>query len=270
MTFLKCMMLSVLVLGLAACSSSGGAGNSGSATPGADNSLAFDATSDASSDIFFASISLVEGVATTSWVYDRANGTLGSVDDPNAYDAESGELTVDEGLATLVQTGDYSGTFISETSGTTRFGVFGVAASDAPTSGSVAYEGSADMTIVDGQSLFEVQGSMNAFVDFDDQEVDVVLDNLSGTQADAFGVPQGSVDDVATLEILAADIDGAEISGGIVEFASEVIGVVPSDSVDLDHTGSFYGPEYDEMGGAFVIDDSEAGSLMIFGTYTGD
>jgi len=263
--------LAAASLGLAACSGGTGNGPGMSGGPDIDNTVAFDSNSTAQSEVTFAALDPEGALSDGLTVYARDGDTMTGSALAGTYDPATGIVTLDDGgMATLTQTGDFSGTILLETTDGTAFGTFGVRASDAPTTGTATYTGTTELTIVDGSSLYEVSGDMTAFADFDDEGFDVVLDNLDGTQTDGFGVPQGTVEDLAVVEIGAAEINGGAIQGGIPGFDSDTIAVDLSDFNELTHEGNFYGPGYDEVGGSLVIDDSDAGSLLIFGTYTGD
>lgn len=269
---------------LAACGGSGSGDlinndpvPSGPATPlpvVLDNTLPIAADSDAASSFAFALANL-DGIATTGeGVLARGTSRVTADGLTGTYDEASDRISLDGGgLATLSNIQDFSAALLVESADGTRFGVFGVTPTQVPT-GAVTYAGTTQMSIVDVDGAYKLTGDMTAVFDLSASfnDLEVTIDNLSGSRTDAFGQPLGHVDNVAviTLDVGDVNVDGTYSSTSGVSLTSGQLTTGLSGNETVTHNGSFFGVSYDELGGVFVIDDGTTGSLQVSGTYLGD
>jgi hypothetical protein len=212
---------------------------------------------------------------TLNWGTDRAtiSGLSGDIQ-PNdttvVLDAAAGTITFSSEATSYVTT------FAAEPVGTDPFfGVVGVPTqnSDLPTSGTLrAYVGSSGIQIISSDAVYDLTGSATAQVEFGSGgTVDLVFDNLSGSKTDGVSAPV-NVTDVATIGLNAAQITDGSFSGGTATFSSTgEISTTLTGSESIATSGSFFGPDADELGGVFIVDDtSGAGSLLIQGGFVAD
>ncbi|MEJ8563142.1 transferrin-binding protein-like solute binding protein [Yoonia sp. GPGPB17] len=277
---MKLHLSSLTVIALSACGD-GGSGDSDEGSPDSDPVTyvqIFDATSTETSELSghelpsgSTTLGLLAGTLDRS--ADRA--TVGALSgDINALRTQidldgGGIITLDE-LSTA-----YVTTFTSQpNAGIPSIGVIGIptAAGDMPTTGTVTlYADSAgsSIQIIDGSAVYDLTGAVSAEVVFNSNDVDLVFENLNGTRSTGVAAPQ-PVSDVATITIDDASIAGSVFTGGTATFASTEITSTLSGTQTVQTSGGFFGPEADEIGGVFIIDDTTGATLLIQGTFIVD
>ena len=178
------------------------------------------------------------------------------------------------GTGTLTDLGfDHVAMFsVDPFSGPPLTGVTGVATNrrDLP-SGTATYSGVSNVQIVDSVGVFDLSGDVAATADFRADRVTLVHDGLSGTMTTGASTSM-AVTDVATITIDNAVINGAAFSGGTARVQSTVLAAFLSGLEEVSVSGGFYGPDADELGGVFVIDDTGngVGRLLLFGSFAAD
>lgn len=221
----------------------------------------------------------LESVSATeiSGSLDRASGRAAVDGQSGDVDPSRTNINLDSGGSITLNPGstDFVATFVNQPlSGTPSVGVIGVGTDidDLPTSGTVMmYSGSngSAIQIIDGGAVYDLTGSTTANVLFGSGEVDLTFSDLGGTRTSGTSTPVG-VTDVAIITIDDAQISGASFSGGTATFSSTEIGSTLSSSEVVSSSGGFFGPDADEIGGVFIIDDQTGGSLLIQGTFLAD
>ena len=165
---------------------------------------------------------------------------------------------------------DHAAQFIATPTTTDRLiGIVGfeTEASDLP-SGVATYQGTTEITIVDGSDVYALSGTATIAADFDGMRVDTTLKVLDGTVTVGATAP-ADVADVATIMFVDSDIAGTGFTDGTASVtSSELSALSGSETSSLD--GAFFGPGADESGAAFVIDDTVEGSLLIQGVALAD
>jgi len=174
------------------------------------------------------------------------------------------------GTIDLTGVADYARFFDLQQSGVapTR-GIIGIPtrAGNMPKSNTGTYNGVTRVTVQDGLDLYDLDGTATATANFGLGTLNVVLDNLDGTQSTLTG--SGSVTDVATITVNNAIITGNTASGGTASLSSSSInnGNGFSGSQSVQHEAGFYGPGADEVGGVLLVDDT---SVQVFADYLTD
>jgi C-lobe and N-lobe beta barrels of Tf-binding protein B len=191
----------------------------------------------------------------------------GDIDSNRTYVAQ------DDGgsVALLYGSGVYSATFVAQpASGAPVFGVLGVPSSgDAlPKSGSAIYAGTATVQIIDGLAVFDLTGQTNAEVNFGTALLDITMSGLSGQRSDSLGAPV-LVDNVAVIDISGLRISGSTFAGGTVSLSSSILASSLTSAGVVQNAGGFFGPNGEELGGVFLVDDTLTGSLLLQGSFLG-
>lgn len=140
---------------------------------------------------------------------------------------------------------------IVEISSDSIFGVVGLEASDLPTSGTITNynEGWVRMAASVEGNTFVLTGDAEFEVAWGSSDIDGRFFNLSGTSD-----IDGSVTNVGTIVLTNGGVSGDTFSGGVATGTGIFADLSASGgSVDVD--GSFFGPEADELGGTFDIND---------------
>jgi hypothetical protein len=115
------------------------------------------------------------------------------------------------------------------------------------------YDGRARGAYMDGDETFETDARMRARVDFRDREIDF---STSGTRIAPYGTDRfRSADDL--------DLSGELTIGDGFRFSGRV---EAEESLEGTATGTFYGPDAQEIGGTFALD---AGDETLTGAFGG-
>lgn len=236
-----------------------------------NDTLPFSADSTAETNVTaFLTTPSAGGVTRTIGSYNRESDTFDVGSLSGSYDQYSDEVTLSNGGDGFVSLGgDFSGVIGLQSADGTEFGVFGIAASSIPETGTASYTGGSNVIINDGTAVYELEGTSQVDVDFAASRLKSSLDNLDGTRSDAAGV--SDVTDVAQVDLTFVTIasDGS-FEGGFLDLFSDTLGTFESEQEVLEHQGALFGPEAVEVGGVFTVDDTQVGSLLIHGVYTAD
>lgn len=248
----------------------GACGGSGTAT----ETTTFAALSDASSrqTAVLTAVSLDGGARTTTGLtgmLNRAANTASIGTLAGSINPERSEVDLNGGgtLAILSGTNEYSSRYIATpTMGNRTIGVLGVEAvvADLP-AGEARFNGTTNVTVQDGTSLYDLTGTATIIADFRTGDVTTTLSGLDGTFGNGLSFPM-NVTDVATITISGSAISGGTFSGGTTKIAStelSALGTAASNSVN----GAFFGQSGEEVGGVVVIDDTATGDLLVFGDF---
>lgn len=264
--------LLALPLPLLACGGSG----SGGVEVDPDYPALFDTTSQETSALTAHGLNTTTlAIASGSGSLDRANDRVTGVGLTGDVNAARTLITLDAGGTVTIIDGatDYVATFWAEpTVGDPSFGVVGIptAIADLPDGTVTAtYSGTANFSIIDETSFYELVGSASVTADFGAGDLDAAFSSLNGTRTDGLSAPQ-NVTNVATVSINDAVISGNTFSGGSAEFSSTQITTDLTGAELVDTSGGFYGPDADEVGGVVLIDDTATGSLLLLGDFVAD
>jgi len=146
-----------------------------------------------------------------------------------------------------------------------EFGVIGIATYPSAISnqGTARYNGQSELLVQSGTDVYELTADAELNVDLALRfGVQARITNLEGTKYPNLGAPE----DVSLAgEIRIDDImrDGAVLSGGEVELTGTPFPV--SYQADFMLNGQFYGPDADEAGATFVVDDLGTTTTLILG-----
>ena len=155
-------------------------------------------------------------------------------------------------------------------SGNRTLGVVGAATPIAGmlSAGTATYTGTAAVTIEDNATRYDLAGNASVVASFGAGTVATTINGLSGTQTTGVTAPV-EVTDAAIISFTGSLITGATFSGGIPSLTSTTIGALSgAEQSSLD--GAFFGPDADEAGAVFVIDDSASGTVTVLGTLIAD
>lgn len=228
-------------------------------------------------------VSTLEGVGvnTASGTVSRATG--GTYDhgtkrynlngETGAINFVAGGGTIDGGgSVTVFGLEDYvSGITAQATGAATELGFVGVPSTTAEMAKAPAmasYAGASKVVINDATSLWTLDGTATAQIDFAAGSGSALLSNLDGTKAD-FGGGTSAVTDVATIGINNIAVSGNTFSSNQVALSSSQVNGFLSGSSVIDIQGGFYGPAAANIGGVVSVDDSAGGGVTIQGAFTG-
>lgn len=237
----------------------------------------FDETAQTDSPILAYGVSTDwSGIWTLTGTLDRKGNRLlvpllfGDINDARTHvDLDGG------GMVTIVDgPTDFVAAFIAESSnGIVTNGVLGLETlpSELPSNGNATYVGTTNVFIDDDTSHYDLSGNARISVEFGTAGVEMLFSSLNGTKAIGSGAAT-NVSDVATIEIVDANITSGTISGGEAVFISSELAALSGDE-NVSTAGGFFGPNADEIGGVFVIDDYVDGDprfLLIKGSFVAD
>ena len=261
---LKPVVLSVCALTLViGCSGGGGGGVEQDAT------AFLDAASVDASTVTALSLNANEATVTSeSGTLDRDGDTLTFGDTTGTLSDDRTSVDLEDGAITFEGDADaFAVRFDAAEGATNTIGIIGVAtdAGSLP-SGSATYAGDTVITAQSGTDLFELTGTAAITADFDaaTPSVTTALTGLSGTRQPAAAAAE-DVADAGSLTIAGSEISGNGFNGGTATLESTVLTLSGDESTALE--GAFYGPDADEVGGVFIIEDGET---RIFGDFLGD
>ena len=204
---------------------------------------------------------------------DNDSGALGIGTLTGSVAADGETIPLDDGGEIVLTFGDtdFAALFEATPTGEDRtIGVVGLPtdAADMPATGAANYSGTASVTIQDDTAVYDLDGTASVEADFAGGSVTTALTDLSGTETVGLNPPD-DVTDLADIAIDGSAITGATFAGGTPALASDTLADLSGlETTSLD--GGFYGPEADEVGAVFVIDDSADGTLTIFGVVIAD
>ncbi len=206
---------------------------------------------------------------------DRLNNriTIEGISGDWSLDRQSALMEEGSLYTFLVGVTKYAAEFVVVPSiGNPQFGVFGIPThfSLIPKSGTAAFSGSSSIQIIDGPTVYDLNGTSTAVANFDTQSINITLEGLSGKRIDGATVPV-DVQNVASIQIEGSTISGGNFRDGNVQMTSDQL----SGSLSGQHTsqvsGSFFGPDAGEIGGILLVDDTVvSGTLLIQGSYLAD
>lgn len=263
---------------LAACGGGGGGGE-GDGTPTTGNPAAtilplVDPA--ATGSVTLAAASLDSAARSTSGLtgtlnYSAGTFSLGGLSGTISSDLSQVAISSGGAVSLDVSSNAFSALYeATPTSGNRTVGVLGAATpnSGMPSTGTVTYTGTATVTIQDDATLYELAGDASVVASFGAGTVTTTVNGLSGTQTTGVTAPV-QVTNAATIGFAGSAITGATFSGGTPSLTSNTVaGLSGSQQSSLD--GAFFGPDADEAGAAFVIDDSANGTVTAFGTVLAD
>lgn len=211
-------------------------------------------------------------------------GTGGNVSSTGSLDRSTGEIKLNGMTRTLSADGtsatgtggnlsispgntEYVATFIDGSD----FGVYGTKTQrgDVPISGAATYNGDSTVVVISADGVFDLTGDASFDVDFKARSATGTIDNLDGTLSTGLRAPS-SVNDAATIALTDVRTSNNGLSGGDIAIDSDIITTGISGSETSSLRGQFYGPDADEIGGTFQLDDRDSGDLLVSGTFTGD
>lgn len=135
------------------------------------------------------------------------------------------------------------------------FGVAGIPSTSLPSGTNASYLGTMRVAIDDGVVSEVLTGSLAATANFNASRISLSAGSLS------------SANRSGSLQINNAQISGTRITGGQIALTGNFQHFPTNTSVV--HAGQFFGPNGDEIGGAFLKDQpSSTDPLKILGTYS--
>lgn len=207
------------------------------------------------------------GTSTFGGELNRGNNTLRLGDVTGTLQSDDRALT-DDGTITF----DYGlNTHSASYSDGERLGVFGTrtARDDVPLDGSATYRGDSDIVLITDAGIYELEGDAVVTVRFRNNDLSASLGGLDGQFSNGIDAPR-NVSDVMSVEISDVTISGNRLSGGDIALNSSRSDITVTSNADAALNGSFFGPNADEVGAAFTLDDSIDGSVLLIGTFKGD
>lgn len=220
------------------------------------------------SDLIVLSLNAQDGtVARVDGTLDRAADTLsfgavsGTINDArDTVDLSDGQIDIDG------ETDAFAARFDAAQGAVNTLGILGVATDAAALpSGTASYTGDTVITATSGTDVFELTGVASITANFGgDESVTTALTALTGTRQPAGAVVE-DIADAGALTISGSGISGNGFSGGSAALTSDVLSLTGDVTTALE--GGFYGPDADEVGGVFIVDD---GTTRIFGDFLAD
>jgi len=153
------------------------------------------------------------------------------------------------------------------TGGPNTIGVLGFPTpqSQMPVSINATYFGDTQITAQIGSDFYELDGTARLTADFGSRQVsELTLNKLSGQLFPALGATQ-SVSNVGIIKISGIGINGSGLSGGRSISSGGTIVLSGRQTNTL--SGQFFGPNAEEAGGVWVIDDSVSKSTIVTGDF---
>lgn len=248
------------LLALAACSGSSGGGDTG-------NSAAAD---------FFTNgpdvVTINGGIASGDGT-ETVNGNLNRADQSLDFGDFSGNISSDGSAVSNDTTtwtiADDDTEYVRVYTDGVRSGFFGVATpvADVP-GGTASYSGNGDLVLIDDTGIYELSGDATTSVDFGAGTVNTTIAGLNGT-LDTGAAAVQDLSDAGTLSLNDMQIVQNGFNGGSINIDSTVITSEPTSLASEGIIGNFFGPNGEEVGGAFQRDDREDGEQLLFGTFSG-
>jgi len=201
--------------------------------------------------------------------FNAGDGSFSLVGQTGAVHNDRSAIDVDDGgrIALELEPNAFAGRFDVEVPGRSpSFGVVGIPTSAAslPQSGQASFEGNSKLTAQDGQDLYELTGSATIAVDFQSELVTLSVTDMEGQIIPVFS-QASEVELPDQLVIADMQLNGSAFGGGSASLTGGTFGLTAS--VQTDTSGQIYGPNEEDIGGIFVIDDTENGTVQIFGDF---
>ncbi len=188
-------------------------------------------------------------------------GTLSATGDLIVLTGGAGQVALDAGGRDFARLYDRQGTL-------SDVGVIGVATpADQIPQGAASYTGRAEVTAVDGTSIYTLQGTAIVDANFPVGTVTVHLTALAGTAQAGTAAPQ-AVPDAGRVTVSDAPLTGATFAGGTPSLSGTPF-TATGPLRDAGSAGSFFGPNGDEVGGRVLIEETN-GPLRILGRFIAD
>jgi len=132
-----------------------------------------------------------------------------------------------------------------------------------PNQGLARYNGSSELVVQQGDDVFELTADveLNLNLEFR-QDVQIRITNLEGTKFPALG-PQEAVSLDGEIRISEITRDDTALSGGEFDIVGTPFAVTYQAETDLN--GQFFGPNGEEVGATFVIDNVGTNATLIMG-----
>ncbi len=266
-TLLQYMSCVVIALTLAACGGGGGdssGGSGGGTQPPADPPIEIvDPDYDELSD------RTAGGVGGMAYVV--LNGQTPTSSDAVSITYNSGAIAggllngtdLDNAEYTNPANGEFSR--IVRISGDNVFGAVGldVQNGDLPTTGSTTYnQGWVGMTAIVETGTYVLEGNAEFTANWDDGNVNGRFYNLDGKFNNA------NVGNQGTITLTGATIASDNFSGGQVS-GTGIFAPLDGSSSTSGTSGTFFGPDADEVGGVLSIDDSDE-DIRVLGAFQAD
>lgn len=264
---MRLSIATICILSLPAC----GGGGGGNDTPSAGIPGFADTTSQASASLTAVALtSTTRSTEAQTGTLDRANDSFEVGLLIGEINAGRTEVTLDGGgVLTLNSDGTLYAVRFSATPlvGDAQSGIVGIAALEGslPNSGNVTYSGTSVVTIQEGLTVYDLSGNATVIASFGSGMVTTTIDSLNGVATAGLNDPT-DVSNVAEITFAGSSINGTTFGDGTLNLTSDTISDLSTGAVgSLD--GAFFGPGGVETGGVFVVDDTDAGDIIIFGDF---
>lgn len=199
---------------------------------------------------------------------DYAASTVVLNGESGTFSDDRSEITLDNGalLDVAIAADRYAVRFDRlDPNGQPEFGLIGLATDPSAISnqGTARYNGQSELLVQTGTDVFELTADTEVNVDFALRfGVQARITNFEGTKYPNLGT-QEDVSLPGEIRISEIMRDGAVLNGGEVELTGTSFPV--SYQADFTLNGQFYGPDADDVGATFVIDDLGTTTTLILG-----
>lgn len=261
----------VMAFSLAACS----AGSDGSGDSGTDGNPGLPTgPADEVVDIAYSVVSDRSADGTANMAYVFLVGQTTSTSDAVTITFSTGDIVGELLTGTNIDSAEFSNPANGEfsrvvgISGSSLFGAVGLEVllnDDLPETGTVTNynEGWVGMTAAFEENVYVLEGDATFTTTWGSGDIDGWFFNLSGTdQSDA------DVTNVGTIALIDANVVDDSFSGGRVT-GTGVFSSLDSTSSTAGTSGTFFGPQADELGGVLVINDVDD-DILVFGAFQAD
>jgi len=216
---------------------------------------------------------------TASGAISAGAGTIDLGTGAYSFDGDTGNIDLQAGTGTVSGGGNVSifglqanvaGAVVQPVGAATQMGFVGQAtgASIANAPATATFTGASKVVINDTTSLWTLDGSSSASIDFIAGSGSASLSNLNGTKAD-FGGGTSNVTNVATIGMNNLNVSGNAFTGNQVTVSSNQLGGLLTGNSSVNVQGGFFGPQALNVGGVLSVDDTASGVLSIQGAFTG-
>ena len=268
-SYLKLTAATALALILAGC----GGGSNTSPVPA--NKVYLDFTAQGATgkvDLDGAMIDTNSGaIATGTGDVELSTGAFSYAGDTGTVDLQAGTGSINGGGSVSVfDLHPYVAGTVVQQSGATQIGFVGQSTDStiAQAPAVATYNGASKVVIRDGNSLWTLDGTSTASIDFAAGSGSASMSNLNGTKAD-FGGGTSNVTDVATIGMNNLLISGNGLSGSNATITSNQLGGFLTGGANVSLQGGFFGPSAANIGGVLSVDDTTNGVLSVQGAFTG-
>lgn len=234
----------LLIGATAAC----GGGGGGTVVPTPSDAALFAAGQTVSRSLQNTTVSSSSfSASNASWTVDYPSLTVTVPGGSGTLDPATGKLPLSpSGEITLTNPAGTDYVLMSQTTGAT--GVVGEVTATMPAITTASYGGKSRAVVIDSDATYDLSGNATVSVNFSGGgDVDVTLSGLSGTRNTGTG---SSTVSGHSITINNASISGTSISGGTFGAGAGQYSTGPIAGGSLSHSGSFFGPDATEIGGA--------------------